>query len=188
MVDFDSVARLAVKGRMVAVGEDASRPPWHALSFGPLSVVAQAYGGIWKFLAASQRARQGSDALTKLWIAREVEGINLDLGGLAEVNESNFAIRHHGLGLEMAVHRYDHHQLLGGGDNATRGMDGELLHRSVDRRAKHLLVHLLFGIDQVLRKFGEFLLGVGEITKDVVARLVAAQGSTTETLNLIISR
>jgi hypothetical protein len=43
MVDFDQVVRLAVKGPMVAVGEDASPPPWHALSFAPLDVVAQAY-------------------------------------------------------------------------------------------------------------------------------------------------
>src|SRR5260370_41227540 len=43
MVAFEDVARLAVRGPMVAVGEEASPPPHHALSFAPLCVVAQAY-------------------------------------------------------------------------------------------------------------------------------------------------
>jgi hypothetical protein len=43
MVAFEDVVRLAVRGPMVAVGEEASPPPYHALSFAPLSVVAQAY-------------------------------------------------------------------------------------------------------------------------------------------------
>ena len=43
MVVFEDVARLAVRGPMVAVGEEASPPPYHALSFAPLGVVAQAY-------------------------------------------------------------------------------------------------------------------------------------------------
>ena len=43
MVAFEDVVRLAVRGPMVAVGEETSAPPYHALSFAPLSVVAQAY-------------------------------------------------------------------------------------------------------------------------------------------------
>src|SRR5579871_877813 len=43
MVPFEDVVRLAVHGPMVAVGEEASPPPYHALSFAPLFVVAQAY-------------------------------------------------------------------------------------------------------------------------------------------------
>jgi hypothetical protein len=43
MVAFEDVVRLAVRGPMVAVGEEASPLPYHALSFAPLSVVAQAY-------------------------------------------------------------------------------------------------------------------------------------------------
>jgi hypothetical protein len=43
MVVFEDVVQLAVRGPMVAVGEEASPPPYHALSFAPLSVVAQAY-------------------------------------------------------------------------------------------------------------------------------------------------
>jgi hypothetical protein len=43
MVAFEDVVRLAVRGPMVAVGEEASSPPYHALSFAPLSAVAQAY-------------------------------------------------------------------------------------------------------------------------------------------------
>src|SRR6266849_5171040 len=36
MVAFEDVVRLAVRGPMVAVGEEASAPPYHALSFAPL--------------------------------------------------------------------------------------------------------------------------------------------------------
>ena len=43
MVAFEDVVRLAVSGPMVAVGEEASPPPYHALSFAPLGVVGQAY-------------------------------------------------------------------------------------------------------------------------------------------------
>jgi hypothetical protein len=43
VVAFEDVVRLAVRGPMVAVGEEASPPPYHALSFAPLGVVAQAY-------------------------------------------------------------------------------------------------------------------------------------------------
>jgi hypothetical protein len=43
MVAFEDVVRLAVRGPMVAAGGEASPPPYHALSFAPLRVVAQAY-------------------------------------------------------------------------------------------------------------------------------------------------
>ena len=42
-VPFDAVFRLAVRGPMIAVGEPASPPPWHALSYAPLQAVADAY-------------------------------------------------------------------------------------------------------------------------------------------------
>jgi hypothetical protein len=40
MLDFDGVVRLSVRGPMAAVGDAADPPPWHALSFAPLSAVA----------------------------------------------------------------------------------------------------------------------------------------------------
>jgi len=43
VVAFEDVVRLAVRRPMVAVGEQASAPPHHALSFAPLRVVAQVY-------------------------------------------------------------------------------------------------------------------------------------------------
>jgi hypothetical protein len=43
MVPFEDVVHLAVRGPIVAVGEEASPLPYHALSFAPLGVVAQAY-------------------------------------------------------------------------------------------------------------------------------------------------
>jgi len=43
MVAFEDVVRLAVRGPMAAVGEEASPPPYHALSYAPLAVLANAY-------------------------------------------------------------------------------------------------------------------------------------------------
>jgi hypothetical protein len=43
MVAFEDVVRLAVSGPMAAVGEDPSPPPYHALSYSPLAVLANAY-------------------------------------------------------------------------------------------------------------------------------------------------
>ena len=43
MVALEDVVCLAVRGPMVAVGEEVSPRPYHALSFAPLCVVAQAY-------------------------------------------------------------------------------------------------------------------------------------------------
>jgi hypothetical protein len=43
MVAFEDVARLAIRGPMAAVGEEASLPPYHALAYAPLAVIAQSY-------------------------------------------------------------------------------------------------------------------------------------------------
>jgi hypothetical protein len=43
MVAFGEVVRLAVSGPMAAVGEDPSPPPYHALAYAPLVVLANAY-------------------------------------------------------------------------------------------------------------------------------------------------
>jgi hypothetical protein len=43
MVAFEDVVRLAVRGPMAAVGEEVSPPPYHALSYAPLAVLASAY-------------------------------------------------------------------------------------------------------------------------------------------------
>jgi hypothetical protein len=43
MVDIAAVARLAIKGPMIAVGEQPSPSPYHAFSYAPLAVVAAAY-------------------------------------------------------------------------------------------------------------------------------------------------
>ena len=42
-VPFELVVKLAVGGPMVAVGDEPEAPPWHALAFVPLRVVAEAY-------------------------------------------------------------------------------------------------------------------------------------------------
>jgi hypothetical protein len=43
LVAFEDVVRLAVRGPMAAVGEEATPPPYHALSYAPLSLLADAY-------------------------------------------------------------------------------------------------------------------------------------------------
>src|SRR6516162_4506246 len=43
MVAFEDVVRLAIRGPIAAVGEEASPPPYHALSYTPLAVLANAY-------------------------------------------------------------------------------------------------------------------------------------------------
>jgi hypothetical protein len=43
LVAFEDVVRLAVRGPMAAVGEEATPPPYHALSYAPLSLLANAY-------------------------------------------------------------------------------------------------------------------------------------------------
>ena len=42
-VPFDAVYDLAVRGPMIAVGEPPGDPPYPALSYAPLAVVAEAY-------------------------------------------------------------------------------------------------------------------------------------------------
>jgi hypothetical protein len=43
MAAFEDVVRLAVSGPMPAVGENPSPAPYHALSYAPLAVLANAY-------------------------------------------------------------------------------------------------------------------------------------------------
>ena len=42
-VAFEDVVHLAIRGPMVAVGEEASPPPYHALSYAPLATIAETY-------------------------------------------------------------------------------------------------------------------------------------------------
>lgn len=42
-VEFAAVARLAINGPMIAVGEPPSPPPYHAFACAPLALVAAAY-------------------------------------------------------------------------------------------------------------------------------------------------
>ena len=43
MVDFNTACDLAIKSPMIAVGEPASSPPWHAFAHAPLAHVAGLY-------------------------------------------------------------------------------------------------------------------------------------------------
>lgn len=67
MAPFEVVARLAVSGPMIAVGETPDEAPYHALSFAPLSVVAETYRAAGaevfnvSFDRAAERAREGEE-------------------------------------------------------------------------------------------------------------------------------
>jgi hypothetical protein len=43
LVDFGVVARIAINGPLVAVGERPDQPPYHALARAPLAYVAESY-------------------------------------------------------------------------------------------------------------------------------------------------
>lgn len=43
LVDFGTVARIAINGPLVAVGLQPDQPPYHALSRAPLAYVAESY-------------------------------------------------------------------------------------------------------------------------------------------------
>ena len=55
---------------------------------------------------------------------------------LAGLDEADVAVGDHGLDLELAVGRHDHHQLLRRRHHAADGVDGKLLHHAVDRRGE----------------------------------------------------
>ncbi len=78
MVDFAAAARLAIKGPMIAVGEPPSPPPYHALSFAPLAVVAAAYRSagaeVWNLEPGPRAIREqesGATPMTGLEAERE---------------------------------------------------------------------------------------------------------------------
>jgi hypothetical protein len=62
-VPFDVVARLAIRGPMIAVGEPPSPPPYHSLSYAPLDIVAAAYRAagaeVWNLDRVREQDRSG---------------------------------------------------------------------------------------------------------------------------------
>jgi hypothetical protein len=65
--------------------------------------------------------------------------------------------------VQAAIGRHDQHQLLRGRDDAADGVQRELLHGCIDRRAQGLLLELPVGLDLVLAEFLDLLPRVGEI-------------------------
>jgi hypothetical protein len=61
-------------------------------------------------------------------VAGETEGVDLNFGGLAGMEEADIAVRHHGLDLKVAVERYDRHQLPRRRHHAADRVNRELLH------------------------------------------------------------
>ena len=70
LVDFEDVVRLAVRGPMAAVGEEATPPPYHALSYAPLSLLANAYraAGAEVFNIPSRLGRRRRKSERRVWV------------------------------------------------------------------------------------------------------------------------
>jgi hypothetical protein len=62
MMDFGIAARLAINGPMVAVGEPASQPPYHAFSHAPLVMVAESYRAAGAMVWNLTRVRRAAGA------------------------------------------------------------------------------------------------------------------------------
>src|SRR5947207_6453043 len=102
-------------------------------------------------------------------VAREIEGIDLDLRVLPGMYEADVAVRYQGLDLEPAVDRDDNQQSLCRCDDSADCMDGELLHDPVDGRLELLEPGPLLGLDQILHEPVRLLLGFGEIVREGTA-------------------
>ena len=90
-----------------------------------------------RWLAAVDRIRRDAQHLAvEQAVSGEIEGIDLDLGLLAGVDEADVAVRHHRLDLELAVERHHHEQRLRRRHDAAHRMHRELLHDAVDRRGQ----------------------------------------------------
>ncbi len=65
VVDFGIVARLAINGPLVAVGEPPDTPPYGAFSYAPLSVVVESYrmagAMVWNLGRVRQSVRAGEE-------------------------------------------------------------------------------------------------------------------------------
>ena len=68
----------------------------------------------------------------------EVEGVDLDFGRLAGMDEPDILIRHFRFDLEVAVARHHFEQRLRGRHDAADRMHRELLHGAVDGRGQTL--------------------------------------------------
>ena len=91
-------------------------------------------------------------------VAGEVEGVDLDLDVLADMDEADVAVRHHRFDLEMAVGRHHDKQRLRRRDDAADGVHRKLLHGAVDRGGQDLELGPLFGLDQILAQSGRLAL------------------------------
>ena len=106
---------------------------------------------------------QIDDAAVQKTVAGKVESIDLDLGFLPDMNETDVAIWHHGLDLEIAVGRHQHQQRLRRRDDTSDGMNGELLDDPVHRRRQELQLGSLRRLDHVLAKAGRLALCFSQV-------------------------
>src|SRR5262249_8339891 len=104
-------------------------------------------------------------------IAREVEGIDLDLRWLALMDEADVAVVDHCLDFQVALLRNQDQQGLRRGDAAADGVNSQLLDDAVDRCGHYLKPHLLFRLDQGLSQAPSLALGFGQFSGTRAAEL-----------------
>lgn len=80
-------------------------------------------------------------------IAREVEGIDLNLHLLTGMDEPDVAVGDHGLDLKRSLGRNHYRERLSGSYHASNRMNGELLHDAIDGCGQALELGPLFRID-----------------------------------------
>ena len=98
-------------------------------------------------------------------IAREVEGVDLDLDLLARMNEADVSVRNHRLDLKMAVGWRDDEQRLRRRHNAADRMHRKLLDHAVDRRWSGAAVGPLLRLDQILAQPSGLSLSLNQLAR-----------------------
>ena len=98
--------------------------------------------------------------------AGEGEGVDLDHGVLAGLDEADVEIGDERLDLKLAAVRRDHDELLAGGDDLADRGDGRLLNDAVDRRVKLGASEARSGLGERLTRLVGLARGFGELVLD----------------------
>jgi hypothetical protein len=134
------------------------------------SVAAALSAGVSDLSGVMTSARYADDAAVQQPVAREREGIDLDLGLLALGDKADVAVGNHRFDLELTILRHGHGERLHRRHHAADGVHRDPLH-DADRRRELLKIAALFRLDDVLLEAGDFLLGLGQIVEHGAAEL-----------------
>jgi hypothetical protein len=116
-------------------------------------------------------ARNAEHAAMQQPVAGEIEGIDLDSGALSGDGETDIAVQHHRLDLEIGVERYHGCECLSRRNDPSDRVHRQLLHHAVNRCGENLQLRLLFSLDRVLGETRGPLFGFREIIVERAAVL-----------------